>query len=164
MNLRDLLARQLADSIDTFTTIASVHQTASGLFRVPVPCDALKAGQPHRRFCVKSLYRPARVVIDPLVEREPLKWTPRSNSDAAEYLRQKPEFSYSRIGGTAGTIFLRGLGGPRLGIVMNDSLEASAANHGTDPGTSYIQPDAHDHLTIVKDPTASCMVPASGGW
>ena len=65
--------------------------------------------------------------------------------------------------GTAGTIFLRGLGGPRLGIVMNDSLEASAANHGTDPGTSYIQPDAHDHLTIVKGPNSVLYGSSMGG-
>jgi iron complex outermembrane receptor protein len=75
---------------------------------------------------------------EPLVESEPLKWNPRPSSDAAEFLRQKPEFSAAKIGGTSGTIFLRGLGGPRLGIVMNDSLEVSGANHGTDPATSYI--------------------------
>jgi iron complex outermembrane receptor protein len=104
-----------------------------------------------------------REVVDPLVERESLKWTTRPSSDAAEYLRQKPEFSSARIGGTGGTVFLRGLGGPRLGIVMNDSLEASAANHGTDPGTSYIQPDAHDHITIVKGPNSVLYGSSMGG-
>src|SRR5690348_9419352 len=57
-------------------------------------------------------------VKDPLIESESLKWTMRPSSDAADFLRQKPEFSSAKIGGTAGTIFLRGLGGPRLGIVM----------------------------------------------
>ena len=123
----------------------------------------LSNGAPAQEVLREVTVSSTRVVIDPLVEREPLKWTPRSNSDAAEYLRQKPEFSYSRIGGTAGTIFLRGLGGPRLGIVMNDSLEASAANHGTDPGTSYIQPDAHDHLTIVKGPNSVLYGSSMGG-
>jgi iron complex outermembrane receptor protein len=46
---------------------------------------------------------------------------------------------------------------------MNDSLEASAANHGTDPGTSYIQPDAHDHLTIVKGPNSVLYGSSMGG-
>lgn len=100
---------------------------------------------------------------EPLIERESLKWEDRSASDAAEYLHQKPEFSATRIGGTAGTIFLRGLGGPRLGIVMNDSLEEAAANHGTDPATSYIQPDVHDEVTIVKGPNSVLYGSSMGG-
>ncbi|SFW16237.1 TonB-dependent receptor domain-containing protein [Nitrosovibrio sp. Nv17] len=100
---------------------------------------------------------------EPLVETESLKWTSRPSSDAAEFLREKPEFSYSKIGGTSGTIYLRGLGGPRLGIVMNDSLEAAAANHGTDPATSYIQPDAHDHITVVKGPNSVLYGSNMGG-
>ena len=59
--------------------------------------------------------------------------------------------------------FLRGLGGPRLGIVMNDSLEVSGANHGTDPATSYIQPDAHDHVTVVKGPNSVLYGSSMGG-
>lgn len=102
-------------------------------------------------------------VKDPLIESESLKWTPRPSTDAADFLRQKPEFSSAKIGGTAGTIFLRGLGGPRLGIVMNDSLEASGANHGTDPATSYIQPDAHDHITVVKGPNSVLYDSSMGG-
>lgn len=102
-------------------------------------------------------------VKEPLVERESLKWESRPSSDAAEHLQQKPEFSATRIGGTAGTIFLRGLGGPRLGIVMNDSLEEAAANHGTDPATSYIQPDAHDEVTIVKGPNSVLYGSSMGG-
>jgi iron complex outermembrane receptor protein len=102
-------------------------------------------------------------VKEPLVEKESLKWTPRPSSDAAEFLRQKPEFSAAKIGGTAGTIFLRGLGGPRLGIVMNDSLEEAGANHGTDPATSYIQPDAHDHITVVKGPNSVLYGSSMGG-
>jgi iron complex outermembrane receptor protein len=102
-------------------------------------------------------------VKDPLIESESLKWTPRPSTDAADFLRQKPEFSSAKIGGTAGTIFLRGLGGPRLGIVMNDSLEASGANHGTDPATSYIQPDAHDHITVVKGPNSVLYGSSMGG-
>lgn len=100
---------------------------------------------------------------EPLVERESLKWTTRPSSDAAEYLHQKPEFSATRIGGTAGTIFLRGLGGPRLGIIVNDSPEEAAANHGTDPATSYIQPDAHDHVTMVKGPNSVLYGSSMGG-
>ncbi|MBA4144085.1 MAG: TonB-dependent receptor [Nitrosospira sp.] len=102
-------------------------------------------------------------VKEPLVEKESLKWTTRPSSDAADFLRQKPEFSSAKIGGTAGTIFLRGLGGPRLGIVMNDSLEEAGANHGTDPATSYIQPDAHDHITVVKGPNSVLYGSSMGG-
>ncbi len=102
-------------------------------------------------------------VRDPLIESESLKWTTRPSSDAAEFLRQKPEFSAAKIGGTSGTIFLRGLGGPRLGIVMNDSLEEAGANHGTDPATSYIQPDAHDQITIVKGPNSVLYGSSMGG-
>lgn len=102
-------------------------------------------------------------VKEPLIEKEALKWNPRPSSDAAEFLRQKPEFSAAKIGGTSGTIFLRGLGGPRLGIVMNDSLEEAGANHGTDPATSYIQPDAHDHVTVVKGPNSVLYGSSMGG-
>ena len=102
-------------------------------------------------------------VKEPLIEKETLKWNPRPSSDAAEFLRQKPEFSAAKIGGTAGTIYLRGLGGPRLGIVMNDSLEEAGANHGTDPATSYIQPDAHDHITVVKGPNSVLYGSSMGG-
>ena len=102
-------------------------------------------------------------VKEPLVEKESLKWITRPSSDAAEFLRQKPEFSSAKIGGTAGTIFLRGLGGPRLGIVMNDSLEEAGANHGTDPATSYIQPDAHDSITVVKGPNSVLYGSSMGG-
>ncbi|SCY52708.1 iron complex outermembrane recepter protein [Nitrosospira sp. Nsp13] len=104
-----------------------------------------------------------RAIKEPLVESESLKWIKRPSSDAGEYLQQKPEFSSTRIGGTAGTVFLRGLGGPRLGIVMNDSLEEAGANHGTDPGTSYIQPDAHDHITVVKGPNSVLYGSSMGG-
>ncbi len=102
-------------------------------------------------------------VKEPLMESQSLKWMTRPSSDAAEFLQQKPEFSAARIGGSAGTIFLRGLGGPRLGIVMNDSLEEAGANHGTDPATSYIQPDAHDHVTIVKGPNSVLYGSSMGG-
>ncbi|WP_146164541.1 TonB-dependent receptor [Nitrosospira sp. Nsp2] len=102
-------------------------------------------------------------VKEPLIEKEALKWNPRPSSDAADFLRQKPEFSAAKIGGTAGTIYLRGLGGPRLGIVMNDSLEEAGANHGTDPATSYIQPDAHDHVTVVKGPNSVLYGSSMGG-
>ena len=102
-------------------------------------------------------------VKEPLIEKEVLKWNPRPSSDAADFLRQKPEFSAAKIGGTAGTIYLRGLGGPRLGIVMNDSLEEAGANHGTDPATSYIQPDAHDHITVVKGPNSVLYGSSMGG-
>jgi iron complex outermembrane receptor protein len=46
---------------------------------------------------------------------------------------------------------------------MNDSLEASDANHGTDPATSYIQLDAHDHITIVKGQNSVLYGASMGG-
>ena len=50
-----------------------------------------------------------------------------------------------------------------MGIVMNDSLEEAGANHGTDPATSYIQPDAHDHVTVVKGPNSVLYGSSMGG-
>jgi iron complex outermembrane receptor protein len=121
------------------------------------------AGEANAQEVLREINVSSTRVKDPLIESESLKWTPRPSTDAADFLRQKPEFSSAKIGGTAGTIFLRGLGGPRLGIVMNDSLEASGANHGTDPATSYIQPDAHDHITIVKGPNSVLYGSSMGG-
>jgi iron complex outermembrane receptor protein len=121
------------------------------------------AGEANGQEVLREINVSSSRVKDPLIESESLKWTTRPSSDAADFLRQKPEFSSAKIGGTAGTIFLRGLGGPRLGIVMNDSLEASGANHGTDPATSYIQPDAHDHITVVKGPNSVLYGSSMGG-
>ena len=79
------------------------------------------------------------------------------------FFDKNQNFPRPKYGGTAGTIYLRGLGGPRLGIVMNDSLEEAGANHGTDPATSYIQPDAHDHITVVKGPNSVLYGSSMGG-
>lgn len=46
---------------------------------------------------------------------------------------------------------------------MNDSLEEAGANHGTDPATSYIQPDARDHVTVVKGPNSVLYGSSMGG-
>ena len=104
-----------------------------------------------------------RVAKEPLIERETLKWNERPTSDAADFLKQKAGFSAAKIGGTSGTVFLRGMGGPRLGIVVNDHLEEAGANHGTDPGTSYIQPDGHDHVTVIKGPNTVLYGSTMGG-
>lgn len=92
-----------------------------------------------------------------------LREVPRSHSDASELLRDITGFNISRVGGTAGSAFLRGLGGARLPIVVNDAVADAACNHGMDPATSYLQPDSYDVLTVVKGPNTVQFGPALSG-
>jgi iron complex outermembrane receptor protein len=89
--------------------------------------------------------------------------TLRPHSDASELLRDLSGFNVSRVGGTAGSAFLRGLGGARLPIVVNDAVVDAACNHGMDPATSYLQPDSYDVLTVVKGPNTVQFGPALSG-
>lgn len=84
-------------------------------------------------------------------------------SDAADLLRDIDGFNVSRTGGTAGSVFLRGLGGARLPVVVNDAVSDAACNHGMDPATSYLQPDSYDLLTVVKGPSTVQFGPALSG-
>ena len=92
-----------------------------------------------------------------------LRDSPVGGADLAERLRDLSGFNVSRVGGTAGSVFLRGLGGARLPVVVGDAVADAACNHGMDPVTSYLQPDAYDRLTVVKGPNTVQFGPALSG-
>jgi iron complex outermembrane receptor protein len=92
-----------------------------------------------------------------------LRQVDRPHSDVADLLRDVGGFNVSRVGGTAGSVFLRGLGGARLPVVVNDAVSDAACNHGMDPATSYLQPDGYDLLTVVKGPATVQFGPALSG-
>ena len=100
---------------------------------------------------------------DPTAEVLDLREVDRPHSDVADLLRDVGGFNVSRVGGTAGSVFLRGLGGARLPVVVNDAVSDAACNHGMDPATSYLQPDGYDLLTVVKGPSTVQFGPALSG-
>lgn len=76
-----------------------------------------------------------------------------AQDDMAPLLRQVSGIQVNRQSGTAGTVLLRGLGGARLPVVQDGIAMEGACNHGMDPATSYIDPEAVDQVTVVKGPS-----------
>ncbi|WP_163144008.1 TonB-dependent receptor plug domain-containing protein, partial [Arhodomonas sp. KWT] len=72
--------------------------------------------------------------------------------DGGAYLKPIPGFSLSRKGGTNGDPALRGLGGSRLNIGVNDSAIPGGCPHRMDPPTAYVVPEAFDRITVLKGP------------
>lgn len=89
---------------------------------------------------------------EPLQTTQKISTTPRAYSDAAELLKDVSGMSVARQAGASSTPYLRGLTGSRLPIVADGAVVEGACNHGMDPATSYIQPDAYDKLIVIKGP------------
>ncbi|WP_018717912.1 TonB-dependent copper receptor [Arhodomonas aquaeolei] len=90
---------------------------------------------------------PFTVVTDPRRPRQPVP-----APDGGAYLKPIPGFSLSRKGGTNGDPALRGLGGSRLNIGVNDSAIPGGCPHRMDPPTAYVVPEAFDRITVLKGP------------
>ena len=75
-----------------------------------------------------------------------------SATDGADILKQSPGISLIRQGGTASDPLLRGLGGTRLNILIDDVPFAGACNHRMDPATAYVTPGSFDALNLLKGP------------
>lgn len=72
--------------------------------------------------------------------------------DGGSYLQSIPGFSLSRKGGTSGDPELRGLGGSRLNLLLDDSMILGGCGGRMDPPTAYIYPEAHDRIEVIKGP------------
>ncbi|WP_376696465.1 TonB-dependent copper receptor [Wenzhouxiangella sp. EGI_FJ10305] len=90
---------------------------------------------------------PFRVTTDPRQPRLPLP-----AHDGGSYLKSIPGFALSRKGGTSGDPALRGLGGSRLNILLDDTTVLGGCGSRMDPPTAYVYPEAFDRIEVIKGP------------
>jgi iron complex outermembrane receptor protein len=90
---------------------------------------------------------PLTVVTDPKAARQPIP-----APDGAAYLKNIPGFAVSRKGGTDGDPALRGMGGSRLNILLDDAYILGGCGHRMDPPTAYVYPESYDKIIVTKGP------------
>jgi iron complex outermembrane recepter protein len=90
---------------------------------------------------------PYTIVTDPRQPRLPLP-----AHDGGAYLKSIPGFTVSRKGGTSGDPELRGLGGSRLNILLDDAQILGGCGGRMDPPTAYVFPEAYDRIEVIKGP------------
>ena len=90
---------------------------------------------------------PLRTETDP---RRPRSGLPAN--DGGAYLASVPGMATSRKGGTSGDPLLRGLGGSRLNILLDDTEILGGCGGRMDPPTAYVFPQAYDRIEITKGP------------
>jgi iron complex outermembrane recepter protein len=90
---------------------------------------------------------PYTIVTSPRQPRLPLP-----AHDGGSYLKSIPGFSLSRKGGTSGDPQLRGLGGSRLNILVDDATLLGGCGGRMDPPTAYVFPEAYDQIEVLKGP------------
>jgi iron complex outermembrane receptor protein len=78
--------------------------------------------------------------------------TPIPPADGAGYLKNIPGFNVVRQGSVDGDPVLRGQGGSRLNILLDDTPVLGGCPNRMDPPTSYIFPNSFDKLTVLKGP------------
>lgn len=102
---------------------------------------------------------PLTFVTDPKLPRQPVP-----ASDGTDYLKTIPGFTAIRNGGTNGDPVLRGMFGSRLNLLTNDGAMPGACPARMDNPLSYVSPETHDRLTVVKGPQTVLWGPgASAG-
>jgi len=90
---------------------------------------------------------PYTIITDPRQPRLPLP-----AHDGGAYLKSIPGFTVSRKGGTSGDPELRGLGGSRLNILLDDAHILGGCGGRMDPPTAYVFPEAYDRIEVIKGP------------
>ncbi len=90
---------------------------------------------------------PYTIVTDPRQPRLPLP-----AHDGGAYLKSIPGFTVSRKGGTSGDPELRGLGGSRLNILLDDTHVLGGCGGRMDPPTAYVFPESYDQIEVIKGP------------
>ncbi|WP_299585531.1 TonB-dependent copper receptor [uncultured Microbulbifer sp.] len=90
---------------------------------------------------------PLNLVTDPKIPRQPLP-----ANDGADYLKTIPGFSVVRKGGTSGDPLLRGMGGSRLGMLLDGESIMGGCPSRMDPPTAYIFPESLDEIEVIKGP------------
>jgi len=107
----------------------------------------------------KTTSLPEVVVTAPAMEQPMVIETDTSNprspippADGAGYLKNIPGFSVARQGGIDGDPVLRGIGGSRLNVLLDDAPLLGGCPNRMDPPTAYIFPNSFDKLTVLKGP------------
>lgn len=90
---------------------------------------------------------PLTIVTDPKAARQPVP-----PADGAGYLKQIPGFSVTRKGGIGGDPLLRGQGGSRLTILLDDTPLSGGCGARMDPPTAYVFPESYDRISVIKGP------------
>lgn len=91
--------------------------------------------------------QPLVVETDPKNPRQPVP-----PADGAGYLKNIPGFSVVRQGGIDGDPLLRGQGGSRLNVLLDNTPLLGGCPNRMDPPTSYIFPESFDTLKVLKGP------------
>lgn len=91
--------------------------------------------------------KPLTVKTDPKAARQPVP-----PADGAGALKQIPGFSVVRKGGLGGDPLLRGQGGSRLNILLDDTPLLGGCGNRMDPPTAYIFPESYDRISVIKGP------------
>jgi len=107
----------------------------------------------------KTVNLPEVVVTAPAMEQPMVIETDTNNprtpippADGAGYLKNIPGFSVARQGGIDGDPVLRGIGGSRLNVLLDDTPLLGGCPNRMDPPTAYIFPNSFDKLTVLKGP------------
>lgn len=112
------------------------------------PAPELAAAQLQPVVVTAVLMRdPYTLVTDPRQPRLPLP-----AHDGGAYLKSIPGFTVSRKGGTGGDPELRGLGGGRLNVMLDDAQILGGCGMRMDPPTAYVFPESYDEILVVKGP------------
>ncbi|WP_299942668.1 TonB-dependent receptor [uncultured Microbulbifer sp.] len=90
---------------------------------------------------------PLNLITDPKLPRQPLP-----ANDGADYLKTIPGFSVVRKGGTSGDPLLRGMGGSRLGLLLDGESIVGSGSGRMDPPTAYLFPESLDEIEVIKGP------------
>lgn len=137
----------------------------AGAAAAPVAAEgpsASQAGDPPRLapvvVTVPAMEGPGRVSTDPRQPRLPLP-----AHDGGAYLASIPGFVTSRKGGTSGDPALRGLGGSRLSLLLDDDPVLGGCGGRMDPPTAYAYPQAFDRIEVSKGPQSVRHGAVSGG-
>lgn len=83
-------------------------------------------------------------------------------SDAAAWLRLRPEVSFSRMGGHGLDPVVRGQSQQRLSTRMDGASVLNACPNRMDPASSYINPAFYDQLTVIDGGSTVAYSGASG--
>ncbi|WP_226648869.1 TonB-dependent copper receptor [Microbulbifer variabilis] len=99
---------------------------------------------------------PLNLLTDPKMPRQPLP-----ANDGADYLKTIPGFSVVRKGGTSGDPLLRGMGGSRLGMMLDGESIMGGCPSRMDPPTAYIFPESLDEIEVIKGPQSVVYGPGN---
>lgn len=131
-----------------------MRRVSTAVIAALVPCSIVLADEAEDSTDLGEVVVTAPMMSDPLtVETDPkAPRQPVPASDGASYLKNIPGFAVSRKGGIDGDPALRGLGGSRLNVLLDDAYILGGCGGRMDPPTAYVFPESYDKITVLKGP------------